>query len=145
MRRVDIEIANRQNELPLPQGVIEHVVRLVLEEQNIGAELSIAAVPDDEMIELNKRFLDYNGATDVMAFPYGKESDKICGEIVVNASQAVREAAGRAHSAEDELLLYVVHGLLHLLGHDDHDPQHRRLMRERERRILARCGRTVEF
>jgi len=145
MERMKIEIADRQNELVLPPETIERTVRLALDEHNIGAELSIALVADEEMIELNRRFLNRNGTTDVMAFPYGKGPGWVCGEIVVNASRAVREAASRAHGAEDELLLYLVHGLLHLLGHDDHDPQRRRIMREWERRILAKCGRAVEF
>ena len=145
MNQIEIEIADRQNELPLRRRPIRRVVRQTLEEQGIGADLSIAVVADEEMADLNKRFLNRDGITDVIAFPYGKEAGRVCGEIVVNASQAVRQAAGRAHSAEDELLLYVVHGLLHLLGHDDHDPQRMRLMREAERRILEKCGKTVEF
>jgi len=139
-----IEIANQQDELTFAPAAVRELLRLALEEQKMEAELSVAVVGDEQMRELNAKFLGRNGPTDVLAFPYEKGPDRICGEIVVNASEAVRQAQHRPHSAEDELLLYVVHGLLHLIGYEDNDPRKRQTMRQRERLILRRCGRHVE-
>jgi probable rRNA maturation factor len=96
------------------------------------------------MSELNRRFLRRRGVTDVLAFPYETEGEVLSGEIVVNAEQAVREAAERAHSATDELMLYLVHGLLHLLGYEDQTPAGARRMRRREKAILEAAGRAVD-
>jgi probable rRNA maturation factor len=68
------------------------------------------------------------------------EAPVLTGEVVLSVDTARREAARRGHSPYDELLLYAVHGVLHLLGHDDHDPLRRRRMRAAERRALAALG-----
>ncbi len=81
----------------------------------------------------------------MLAFPYGTEEGVLQGEIVVNAGRAVREAAERPHGPDDELLLYLAHGLLHLLGYDDHEPDEQQTMRRREAEILAAVGRRVEY
>ncbi len=109
------------------------------------AELSVALVGDEEMTALNGRFLGRAEVTDVLAFPYSAEGEPLAGEVVVNAELAAREAAGRGHGAREELLLYLVHGLLHLLGYDDHSAPDRRRMRRREAEVLAAAGRKVEF
>jgi probable rRNA maturation factor len=97
------------------------------------------------MAALHQRFLGRRKVTDVLAFPYEATSALVSGEIVVNAELAVREAARRPHSAQDEVLLYVVHGLLHLLGYDDHKAADRRRMREREQAVLKAAGYEVRF
>ena len=60
--------------------------------------------------------------------------------MVASAETARREAAARGLAPEDELLLYVVHGVLHLLGFDDHAPADRRRMRAAERKALRAAG-----
>jgi len=119
------------------------MLRQALRMEARDAELSIAFVGDEEMTALNKRFRCRTGVTDVLAFPYGGSGGLVCGEIVVNAELAVREATARSHAAEDEVMLYLVHGLLHLLSYDDHAPVKRRKMREREHAILAATGHVV--
>ncbi len=152
-----VEIANRQAALTCPSAEIRAVLRRALQsglapetEQRPkaarpDAELSVALVGDAEMAELHKRFLGRRRATDVLAFPYEKRGALVTGEIVVNAERAVREAAGRSHGGREELLLYVVHGMLHLLGYDDHTASDRRRMREREQAVLRAAGHEVEF
>ena len=83
--------------------------------------------------------------TDVLSFAYSDEGEPLAGEIIVNAELAARQAAGRPHSAQDELMLYLVHGLLHLLGYDDHTEEDVGRMRRREHEVLAAAGRAVEF
>ena len=105
----------------------------------------MALVGDAEMAVLNERFLGSDAVTDVLAFPYESEGKFINGEIVANAELAVRESAARPHGAADELMLYVVHGLLHLLGYDDDSPEATQRMRRREQDILRAAGRVVAF
>jgi probable rRNA maturation factor len=138
-----IEISSRQNAVSVAPGAIEELLALVLREERRDAELSIALVGEQEMIELNKRFLHEHRSTDVLAFPYDCEGTTVNGEIVANAECALQEAAARKHPAEDELMLYLVHGLLHLLGYDDQEPPRALCMHKRERDLLRAAGRTA--
>ena len=102
-------------------------------------ELSFAVIGDEQMHQVNRDTLDHDYPTDVLAFPMASEP-VLVGEILMSADTARREAAARGHPAYHELLLYAVHGVLHLLGYDDHDPAGRRRMRRAERAALAALG-----
>ena len=102
-------------------------------------DLSFVVVDDARMAELHERYAGVSGPTDVLSFPLG-EDPVLLGEVVISADTARREAAARGHPAYDELLLYAVHGVMHLVGHDDHEPADRRRMRRAERRALAALG-----
>ena len=142
---MQVEVCNRQSALECPAEAVREVIRLALEKEGRDAELSVALVGDAEMAVLNERFLGSDAVTDVLAFPYESEGKFINGEIVANAELAVRESASRPHGAADELMLYVVHGLLHLLGYDDDSPEATQRMRRREQDILRAAGRVVAF
>ncbi|NLW51285.1 MAG: rRNA maturation RNase YbeY [Candidatus Brocadiaceae bacterium] len=128
-----------------PRAAIRRAVAAAMRRAGRRADLSIVLVDDAEMAALNERYLNHAGPTDVLAFPYEADEDRVCGEIVLNAQRAAAEAAGRRHSAEGELMLYLVHGLLHLLGCDDARPAQRREMRRREAELLAEVGYDVDF
>ena len=102
-------------------------------------EVSFAVIDDVRMRQLNNQFLAHDYATDVLAFPLAEEPC-LMGDVLVSADTARREAARRGHPAYHELLLYAVHGVLHLIGHDDHDAAERRRMRRAERETLAALG-----
>lgn len=99
----------------------------------LGRRKAVVALVDDAtMAELHERFLGEEGPTDVLSFPHG--------EIVVSADTALREAEARGIPPLHELLLYVVHGALHLEGFDDKTEEARRRMRAEERRVLVELG-----
>jgi len=102
-------------------------------------DLSFAVLDDARMQDLNREALGHDYATDVLSFPFEAEP-VLVGEVVLSGDTARREAAARGHSAYHELLLYAVHGVLHLLGYEDHDPAGRRRMRRAERAALAALG-----
>ena len=101
--------------------------------------LSVAVLDDTRMQTVNRESLGHDYPTDVLAFPMATEP-VLMGEILLSADTARREAERRGHPAYHELLLYAVHGALHLLGFDDHDPAGRRRMRRAERAALAALG-----
>lgn len=105
-------------------------------------ELSIAVVGDEQMAQLHEQYKDVPGTTDVLTFDLGEDLDdnQIEGEIIVCLDEAARQAAQRGHSVRHELLLYVVHGILHLLGEDDHEPDDFKRMHDREDQILTLLG-----
>ncbi len=98
-------------------------------------------VADDQFIqEINRRHLQHDYATDVISFPYVHETPNLHGEMVVSFDTARREAEAIGWNAERELLLYVVHGALHLTGMEDTDDESRQSMRRAEREVLTRLG-----
>jgi probable rRNA maturation factor len=108
--------------------------------------LSVAVVSDREIRRLHREHVDDDTATDVLSFPMSpRRAPVLEGAIAVSRDTARREAARRGHAAYHELMLYVVHGALHLLGHDDHDPRARSRMRRAEREVLASLGLPAVF
>jgi probable rRNA maturation factor len=107
--------------------------------------LSIAVVGARAMGALHQQYLNIPGATDVLTFDFGSDRARgdLDAEIVVCAAVARRQAAMRDRSrqaARAELALYVVHGLLHLAGHDDHTPRNFARMHRREDELLSQLG-----
>ena len=96
--------------------------------------LSIVLVGDTAMARLNRQYHATAGTTDVLSFDYGAGH----GELIISVARAVAQARQFRTTPSRELALYVVHGLLHLQGHDDHTPGPRRRMRAAERRWLRK-------
>lgn len=92
------------------------------------------------MRRLNRDFHDADRTTDVLAFPFDEGPDGVHGELILCAPEARRQAARRGLPFLTELLLYAVHGTLHLLGEEDHVPARARRMRRLERRALEALG-----
>src|SRR5437764_12460969 len=84
-------------------------------------ELSIALVGNTQMSQLHERFMQIPGPTDVLTFPLDVNSrgQAISGEVIICVPYAAREARERGISVEREILLYGLHGMLHLSGFDD--------------------------
>src|SRR5205085_10196878 len=116
-----ISIASPQEAVPIDRGRIREVVRTVLEGEGIAdAEISLAFVDNPTIHRLNKQFLGHDVPTDVLSFPLSdSKSRKLSGELVIGAEVALAQAAEHGHDVGAELALYVIHGLLHLCGHDD--------------------------
>ena len=166
-----IEIANSQKCIEIDEAfLLEVASRTLAEEDVVAAEISLAIVDDPTIHHLNRRFLAHDEPTDVLSFllaspdPPSATTDSrgasrsgsrsagcrgagktLEGEVIASAETAVRRAADFAWSPHDELVLYIVHGLLHLAGYDDLTPAEKRLMRRRERAILALWGLTPSY
>ncbi|MGA2033356.1 MAG: rRNA maturation RNase YbeY [Thermoguttaceae bacterium] len=138
---ITVDVANQQTQLPLEEERLEEAVRVALAETGLPeARISLAVVDDATIGRLNRRFLGHEGATDVLSFLLERTDQCLEGEVVVSAETARRVAAEFGWTPAEELLLYVVHGTLHLAGYDDATAADRVRMRRRERACLARCG-----
>lgn len=136
-----VSIACPQEAVPIDRRHFREVVRLVLEGEAIAdAEVSLAFVDDATIHRLNKQYLNHDEPTDVLSFPLSESSKKLQGELVLGAEVAKARAAELGHDVQAELTLYVIHGLLHLCGYDDHDEADAREMRQREREYLGKLG-----
>ena len=101
-------------------------------------DLSVALLSDPEIARLNARWLKHRGPTDVISFPLSGPAEAVLrGTLAVGVDTALRESGRRGHAPYHELMLYVAHGALHLLGHDDATPGQRARMRRAERDLLA--------
>ena len=138
---IDIEIANEQSHLPLDDGRLRDAVRIVLENESIAsARISLAVVDDPTIRRLHRKYLDVDEPTDVLSFLLEQGEDCLEGEVIVSAQTAKRAATRFGWPPEDELLLYVIHGTLHLVGYRDATPEEQTRIRRRERAHLSHFG-----
>src|SRR5262245_55094483 len=139
---IRVKIANQQEAVPLDFAKLRESARIVLEGEDVNeAQIILAFVDNPTIHRLNKQFLNHDEPTDVLSFPMsGVNARKLEGEIVIGAEVAKAQAEERGHEIGAELGLYVIHGLLHLCGYDDHDDSDIQKMRERERHYLAKLG-----
>jgi len=93
--------------------------------------IEVSIVSDRVIAAVHERFMHIQGPTDVITFDHG--------EIVASAPTAAVQARKRGHSVEQELALYIVHGLLHLNGYEDAAPRDAARMRRTQQRILQAC------
>jgi rRNA maturation RNase YbeY len=131
---IDIRTLHRTRRYPLraAQRLLETAA------QGEGAQLrsvSLVFVDDRTMRELNRRYLRHDRTTDVLSFSYGTRR-RLEGEIIVNLDQARRQAPTFGATYRHEVSRLIVHGLLHLAGHDDRTDAERARMHRREDRYL---------
>lgn len=140
--KIIIEIANEQQHA-VDENRLKKAARNVLAEVGIQrGEISIAIVDDARMHALNRQYLQHDYPTDVLSFvlEHDEVAKSLDGEIIASADYAAREAPRYGWTKDDELLLYVIHGCLHLVGHDDQTPEGLAAMRSAEAQHLAALG-----
>ncbi|TAK97252.1 MAG: rRNA maturation RNase YbeY [Verrucomicrobia bacterium] len=143
---VELTIQNRQRTRRVKVALLRRIAKhLLAEELNLlSAQLGVTLVADDEMAALNESFLQHAGSTDVITFDYSERESRnskletgIHGEILVCVDEAVRQAKRFKTSWQSEIVRYTVHGVLHLLGHDDKRVPARKKMKREENRLVA--------
>lgn len=97
---------------------------------NRSHEIEVHYLSAKEMAAMNKKFLNHEGPTDVITFDYGEKT--LRGEIFICPEEAVRQAKQFGNTPQMELVRYLIHGLLHLAGHDDRQAGPRRSMKAAE-------------
>ncbi|MGD2109033.1 MAG: rRNA maturation RNase YbeY [Phycisphaerae bacterium] len=155
----DIAITRLTEAPPACERILRKAIEIALQRHAVStASLSVALVGDAHIAELNLRHLKREGPTDVLAFDLrgetGSDGDHdrgpgessastvtaIDGEVVVSVETAKREAEKRELAVEAELALYVVHGVLHLLGYDDGTERGAQRMHTVEDALLEEIG-----
>lgn len=134
-----VEFANEQSRLPIDQQRLRSSVQMICADALVqNAKISLAVVDDPTIRELNRRWLGHDEPTDVLSFGLNAEGSHLEGEIIVSSDMASASASRYGWTPHDELLLYVIHGALHLVGYDDQSPERQTQMREREAHYLVR-------
>jgi probable rRNA maturation factor len=107
------------------------------------AELSVLFVDDEEIADINRRYLDRNGPTNVISFSmrdgeWGEINPHVLGDIVISVDTAHRDALHEGLSFDDEITYLLIHGLLHLLGYDHvRSDEDREIMEKKEKEIFS--------
>ncbi|QDV64121.1 rRNA maturation RNase YbeY [Crateriforma conspicua] len=105
-----------------------------------SGEIGIFATTDPAIREINRLHLSHDYATDVISFSYQCESPLVQGELTVSLEMALAQSRRIGRPPIDEAILYVIHGVLHVTGMDDHDVDDRRAMRTCEQAVLRQLG-----
>jgi rRNA maturation RNase YbeY len=143
---VELTIQNRQRARRVNVALLRRIAKHVLAEELdlSSAQLGVALVADPEMTAVNESFLQHAGSTDVITFDYTEPETRnskletgIHGEILVCVDEAIRQSKRFKTNWQSEIVRYTVHGVLHLLGHDDKRASARKKMKREENRLVA--------
>ena len=142
---MNIVIANRQRTKKINARVLKPIIGELLAELKITeAELGINLVAAREMALVNETFLKHAGSTDVITFDHREkarqrgQATEIHGELFICVDDAIQQSKEFKTSWQSEVVRYVVHGVLHLIGYDDLKPALRRRMKREENRLVRR-------
>jgi probable rRNA maturation factor len=136
----------------LDAGWLELVAERVIDAQGVGSqtEMGLVITGQERVRGLNRKYMGRDMPTDVIAFHMGPvdEGDFIqppdgflhLGEVVISYPQAVIQADQEGHSIGEEIAILVIHGILHLLGFRDDNPDLKQIMAQREAEILCLIG-----
>jgi len=142
-----IFIETRENLTPaISFELVEAAARAALRQQDAPADtdLTIVLTDDSQLQELNLEWMGIDAPTDVLSFP-SEESDpetgnRYLGDILISTPRAALQAAALGHRPEDETQLLVIHGILHLLGHDHAEAEEKARMWAAQAAILQELG-----
>lgn len=134
---VKITIKNFQKKIPINPKRIKQAILKALSSEGCGyGEIAVSIVNEGAIRELNKKYMGRDYPTDVLSFdisaPHKPKS--LSADIIISADEAVKNSKIYATSPSYELNLYAAHGILHLLGYDDHTRKDSMLMRKKERK-----------
>ncbi len=142
-----IEIQNESG-VEIDERRAQRLARFVMDRMRVHplAELCVTAVDEETIAELNAKWMDKEGPTDVLAFPMDElrpgmvneePEEGVLGDLVLCPSVAVVQAQAAGHSTSDELDMLTVHGILHLLGYDHAEPEEHKEMFGLQARLLG--------
>ena len=127
-------------------ALLERAARftLDLEPDSADADMTIVLTDDVQLHELNREYLGVDAPTDVLSFP-ASETDpetgaQYLGDIVISIPRAMLQAQAGGHPLEAEVQLLVVHGTLHLLGHDHAEAEEKARMWQAQAEVMSRLG-----
>ena len=137
---------NFELNFPFPEQLLERAAQATLmhESESLDSELSIVLTDDARLQELNRDYLGIDSPTDVLSFP-ASETDpetgaQYIGDIIISIHRAQAQAIAAGHAVESEVQLLVVHGVLHLLGHDHGEPEEKARMWKAQADVLELLG-----
>lgn len=146
MDGLNIRIRNLSTQaLPISYGAAKKLIRKIFQTlsdhvDRVGQQgqqewsLGIAFLNDKQIKGLNQKYLKANRPTDVLAFNYGQNT----ADLAISLESAKRNAGLYKTSFQKELIRYIIHGILHLYGYDDRNPEEKKIMFKRQEEIFKK-------
>lgn len=140
--KISVDISDSTQGYEIDCEKIREVVIHTCGKFNIdSAQVSVGIVDDEQISQVHDEFMQDPTTTDVISFDLSDEfEDEKTFEMIVNADMAMRQSQKRGHAFQSELILYVLHGLLHNIGFDDIEEKDFELMHKTEDEILQSLG-----
>ena len=138
-----LEVLDEQDELAIDLEKVRDVCEHILADGKIiSGRINVVLVNSDTIQQYNRDFLQHDYPTDTISFPIENRRDEghLEGEVLVCTEVAKERSEEFGWTAEEESFLYVVHGMLHLIGFEDATPEQQAIMQEKERYYLATLG-----
>lgn len=129
-----IYINNLQRSISIDKHRITKIAQYILRLLNKRQDLSVAFVDDKRIAKLNAKFRGENRPTDVLAF--GMYKANLLGDVVISTDAAKRQAPMYNSTIDEEITLYLLHGILHLAGFNDEKPKDRKKMEAKQEKIF---------
>ncbi len=152
---MEIQINNRQKRINICQKTVKEVIERVIKNETKKHyretfELSVNFVDDKEIQKINKAYLAKDTPTDVISFAltesaFSAVQPDVLGDIFISAQTAISQAQQYKTRLNHELLLYIIHGVLHILKCDDIDPGKRKIMQDKENFYLNTLKNLEEY
>ncbi|MCX5694820.1 MAG: rRNA maturation RNase YbeY [Candidatus Omnitrophica bacterium] len=137
---MEITLWNLQETVSLHTRKIKTIIRKVLKGEGVKKSgwINVCFVNDAQITKFNTKFHNTKSSTDVLAFNLSNKKDGnfLLADIIVSAQTALRQAHQLKTTPDFELSLYVVHGILHILGFNDHTNAQIKLMRKKEKQYV---------
>lgn len=146
---IQLQIEARFSE-SVDQELLKQAAASALKHEGIppGYALTLVITGDEHLRQLNRQFLDVDAPTDILSFPSGEADpdtgEPYLGDILISYPRAAAQAEASKHPVEAELQLLVIHGVLHLAGHDHAEPLEKERMWAAQAEILASLGIFIE-
>jgi len=146
-----VDFVNEQHQVPVYLKEMRRLARCAIRHLKIKTpgRLTVTFVDNRKMRQLNKRFLSHDWSTDVLSFRYETESARlssyamrhhVIGDVIISPTHARTFAKRYSIPYTEELSRYLVHGMLHWLGHEDKTKAQQQTMRSMEDQLLMQCG-----
>ena len=134
----NVAISSSQSAMRVPRKKLTELIQFVASSEGVRlAEVDLAIVDSKEMAGLNEHYLRHMGETDVLSFDLSDDdSAGVCAQLIVCGPVALEQAKARNLPPQRELMLYVVHGLLHMMGYEDHTIRGAARMHARQEELL---------
>lgn len=117
---------------------LKKIARLVLKQLGLpkDSELSITFIEDPQMRELNRTYREIDRTTDVLSFPQSEGPDfTLLGDIIISIDTARRHSRSYGVTLHEEIKKLIIHGILHLIGHNHKKKKETEIMREKEKEL----------
>ena len=135
-----LKIKNKNKKLKINKAELKKVCQNILNSENVEGNVSLIFVDKFEIKKIHQEFMQDDSETDVISFEYNQDNyidnDSFIGDIFVSVDAAIEFTAKNKTEFSEELLRYVVHGILHCLGYDDLESKARTRMQKKQEKYV---------